>query len=282
MKRILNISMIIILSVGVILMLGFINRRSVTGSCDNIQVQIERPDGNMYISEDEIKDQIKIICNSDLTQEISIEKIAAIEENIKKNSVIKTCEIYLEVNGTLNAKITQRRPIGRVMNSRGESFYLDETGFMIPAIAGRPAHVVIANGNINESYAPNPYFIDNDSAAAISILDEIYKIMKFIDKYPFWKAQIEQIYVDNQKQFILIPKVGHQEIHLGNADHIEGKLKKLELFYTKGMTNEGWRGYQVIDVQFKNQIICRGANVLYATKPIETEIKPDTTQIIVQ
>lgn len=281
MKKILNISFIILLSAGIIVLLGFVNRDPANGNCNNIQVKIVRPDGNMYISEDEVRDQIITYCNNDATQELSIDKIAEIEDNLKKNPIIEKCDIYMDVNGSINANIKQRRPIGRIINAMNESFYLDENGYMIPAIVGRPARVVAVSGHIYESFAPNPYYIENDSAAAISILDELYHIIKYIDKYPFWESQIEQIYVTNQKKFILIPKVGTHEIHFGFADHIEGKFKKLELFYQKGMTRDGWAGYKEVDLQFKNQIICRGANVLYAPQT-ETNFIQDTTNLIIQ
>ncbi|MCX7744839.1 MAG: hypothetical protein N2167_09795 [Flavobacteriales bacterium] len=264
MKRIIKISMFVLLIGGTLLVLGFVNSTPEKTNCEDITITIKRPDGNEYILEEEVKNIVLLNCNiqkdSSGNQEINIEKI---ERAIKSNPTIAKCEVYKTVKGALHAEIVQRRPIGRIINAMGESFYLDEKGWMMPAIAGRPARVLVVNGDIFESYSPNPYFLENDSAAVISVLDEVYNILKYTDEHPFWKAQLEQIVVNKDKTFILIPKVGNHEIHFGNIDNMEGKFKKLEIFYQRGMTAEGWKGYNVVDVQYKNQIICRGASVLH-------------------
>lgn len=283
MKRILKISMLVLLIGGTLLGLGFVNNKPEKTNCEEITISIKRPDGNEYVLEEEIKNTVLLYCNehqdSSDNPEINISKI---EEAIKKNPSIAQCEVYRTVKGSLHAEIVQRRPIGRIINAMGESFYLDENGWMMPAVTGRPARVTVVTGEIYESFSPNPYFMENDSAAVISVLDEVYTLLKYINQHPFWSAQIEQIVVNKDKSFILIPKVGNHEIHFGKIDNMEGKLKKLEIFYQRGMTAEGWKGYKVVDVQYKNQIICRGANVLHAVQnnPINTETEIVTNQNI--
>jgi cell division protein FtsQ len=41
----------------------------------------------------------------------------------------------------------------------------------------------------------------------------------------------------------------------GEATHIEGKFKKLELFYRSGINRVGWEKYRTIDIQYKGQVI---------------------------
>ncbi len=276
MKRMLKISILVLLIGGTLLGLGFVNSKPVKTSCEEITISIKKPDGNEYVLEEEIKNTVLLYCNdhedTSGNQEINISKI---EEAIKRNPTIAKCEVYKTVKGSLHAEIVQRRPIGRIINAMGESFYIDENGWMMPAVTGRPARVSVVTGEIFESFSPNPYFMENDSAATISVLDEIYTMLKYIDQHAFWKAQVEQIVVNKDKSFILIPKVGNHEIHFGKIDNMEGKLKKLEIFYQRGMTAEGWKGYKVVDAQYKNQIICRGANVLHAVQNNQTNTETE-------
>lgn len=269
--------MLVLLISGTLIALGFVNSKPAKTNCQEISISVKRPDGNEYILEEEIRNIVLMYCNdaTDSTENNEI-NIAKIEESIKSNPAVASCEVYRTVKGSLQAEVVQRRPIGRIINAMGESFYLDENGWMMPSIAGRPARVLVVTGEVFESYSPSPYFLENDSAAIISVLDEVYSILKFADQQSFWKAQLEQIVVNKDKSFILIPKVGNHEIHFGKIDNMEGKFKKLEIFYQRGMTAEGWKGYKVVDVQYKNQIICRGANVLHAVQTKNEKAENDT------
>lgn len=269
--------MLVLLISGTLMGLGFVNSKPVKTNCKEINISVKRPDGNEYILEEEIKNIVMMYCTDETDSSESNElTISKIEEAIRSNPAVASCEVYRTVNGSLHAEVLQRRTIGRIINAMGESFYLDEEGWMMPALIGRPARVVVVTGDIFESYSPRPYYLENDSAAVISILDEVYSLLKFTDKHSFWKAQLEQIVVNKDKSFILIPKVGNHEIHFGKIDNMEGKFKKLEIFYQRGMTAEGWKGYKVVDVQYKNQIICRGANVLHAVQSKNETTESDT------
>ena len=68
--------------------------------------------------------------------------------------------------------------------------------------------------------------------------------------------QIEQICVFPNKEVELIPRVGRFRIVLGALDDFEEKLNKLRLFYDQAIPKVGWDKYSVIDLKYKNQIVC--------------------------
>jgi len=82
-------------------------------------------------------------------------------------------------------------------------------------------------------------------------------LLNYINKSEFWKAQIEQVYVNSDREFELVPKVGNHTILFGDTTQTEGKFKKLEVFYREGLNTDGWNDYKTINVKFKNQIICK-------------------------
>ena len=73
----------------------------------------------------------------------------------------------------------------------------------------------------------------------------------------FWSAQIDQIYVDNNDDIDLIPRVGNQQIHLGSTEDYEAKFRNLEAFYDKVLPEVGWNKYSVINLEYKDQIVCK-------------------------
>ena len=90
----------------------------------------------------------------------------------------------------------------------------------------------------------------------IPIIKDIYNLASYINKDDFWKAQFQQIYVNENFEFELIPIVGDFNIIFGDISNIEKKFEKLKLMYKTGFNNEGWNKYKTINLKYKNQIVC--------------------------
>ncbi|MCF8296880.1 MAG: hypothetical protein K9J13_04975, partial [Saprospiraceae bacterium] len=88
-----------------------------------------------------------------------------------------------------------------------------------------------------------------------STINKIFILAKAITKDEFFKAQIEQIYI-NKNEIELIPKVGDHVIIFGSISDMDEKLDKLKLFYIKGLKKTGWNNYKTINLKYRNQIVC--------------------------
>lgn len=254
MKKWLKITLGLVLVIGVTTLLAFVSSRPKKISCYNVQVKIKGDPEAMFVTEDQILEQFQTFCNDESTTEGSL-NLKEIEANINQIPSVYKSDIYKNVNGSINIEVELKKVIGRIINKNGNSFYIDSNGKMMPIVEDKPARVCVVNGEIFEEYNKVPYYLNDDSLAAKSIVDDVYNMLSFIDKDPFWKAQIEQIYVTTENKFILIPKMGTHEIMFGEATHIPGKFKKLELFYQSGMNRVGWEKYSMIDIQYKGQIV---------------------------
>ena len=139
------------------------------------------------------------------------------------------------------------------------SYYLDENGFIMPLSQNYTARLLVVNGRINEPFATRYTLNFNtlaDTLKTKTLLDEIYTLSKYIDQSDFWKAQIEQVYVNKQLEMELIPKVGNHRIVFGEVENIENKFEKLMVFYKKGLSKTGWNEYSEINLKYKNQVVC--------------------------
>ena len=150
----------------------------------------------------------------------------------------------------------------RVINSNGDGYYIDDTGKLMPLSDKYTARVIVANGNISEPYATHYMYSMADIARdslkkANSMLDELYAMATYINADEFWKSQIQQIYVNSDKDMELVPLVGNQKIIFGDTTAMDEKFKKLMIFYTQGLNTTGWWDkYSIINLKFKNQIVC--------------------------
>jgi cell division protein FtsQ len=80
--------------------------------------------------------------------------------------------------------------------------------------------------------------------------------VSFLEKNEFWNAQIVQINIREDSKVELVPRVGDAIILLGSFERYEAKLKKLEKLYTKGFNVVGWNKYKVINLEYKDQVVC--------------------------
>ena len=145
----------------------------------------------------------------------------------------------------------------RVMPGSGGDYFVDEEGVVVRARNLYTPRLHIIEGNVTISQAMLNGVSVLDTSIKKSILKDIFTIVNYINDDDFWSAQIDQIYVDKEDEIDLIPRVGNQLVHLGTAEDFEGKLKNLSVFYDKVLPEVGWNKYSVINLEFKDQIVCK-------------------------
>jgi len=187
-------------------------------------------------------------------KEISLKNI---EKNIKTVRELKTVAAYITIDGKLKIWAEQRRPIMRVMPDEGGDYFIDDEGVVIRRRNSYNPRLHIVVGNINISQAMLNGVSVLDTAIKNTTLKDIYHLVNYIKKDNFWAAQIDQIYVDRGNGIELIPRVGNHVVRLGSIEDLEDKLINLEAFYKNVLPEVGWNKYSVINLEFKNQIVCK-------------------------
>jgi cell division protein FtsQ len=95
-----------------------------------------------------------------------------------------------------------------------------------------------------------------DSIYYDSMLTNLYKLTMYIIHDDFLKAQIDQVFVNNAGEFELVPRVGSHVIIFGKAEDMDAKFRKLVAFYKFGLNKIGWNKYTIINIKYKNQVLC--------------------------
>ena len=261
LKKTLNILSWCALFAAVIFLLGFSSSKQKKKICSKVLIQIDKSDENHFVSVEDvfamIADEVDTISGKSLIS-IDTEKI---EYQLENHPSIANAEVYKTIDGTLMVEIEQRRPIVRIFPRNGDSFYMDNEGNMMPVSENFTARVMVANGFIKESYFKNYHLnareiYQNDSLSKTSLLDDIFLFADYVQKHPFWEAQIEQLYVNKESEIELIPRVGNHTIVFGDASNLDEKFNNLMIFYNQGLEKTGWNEYSSINLKFKDQIIC--------------------------
>lgn len=164
------------------------------------------------------------------------------KEILKKIPAIKSVECYLNTSGVMKVDVRQRVPKFRVMTS-DENYYVDEQRKTFPVSLNFSAYVPVVSGVVTKTFAKG----------------KLFDLIDFIEKDKFWNAQIEQIYVVDNKNIELVPRVGSEIILFGDLTEIETKFDKLKTLYTEGFSQIGWNRYKTIDLRFADQVVCTRA-----------------------
>ncbi|MBK0383375.1 cell division protein FtsQ [Pedobacter sp. SD-b] len=252
---------------GVITLMSFIKIKKAENTCQKVEVIL--PGNQFFVERAEIDDILKDKNGLLVGRRLENINIQKLEDKLKANPFIEYAKVYIDMDGVLHADVKQRVPVLRILNMVGQDFYVDQNGLKIPLSDYFTARVLVANGAILESYN------DKIDTLKTQVAKDLFTTAKFIDADSLWSRQIVQIYVNNQKDMELVPRVGKQKIILGNADLIDEKFRNLLIFYKQAIPKVGWDAYSTINLKFKNQIVCvKADSTLIKKKPIE--IKPDS------
>ncbi len=242
--------------------MGFVNKEQDSLPCKSLDIRVNQDDDLYFLNKMDIQQLIRDRGDSIIGQPKSTVNIPALEHALNSHADIANAEVYMTVNGEVKVEIKQRKPVLRVINANGDSYYIDSEGKLMPLSDKYTAKVLVANGIILEPYAKRYMYsieqIGKDSSMRVnSMLDELYAMTSYINEDEFWKAQIQQIYINSDKDMELVPMVGDEKIIFGDTTSMDEKFKKLLTFYQQGLNTTGWwYKYSTINLKFKNQIVC--------------------------
>jgi len=261
-KRILIISGWVVLVAGASVLLGFATSKRSSTPCKSVDISIQQKGSRgVFITSEQIRalivQQEQGVLEGKPMDKISLREMEAM---LKDNSYIIDAQVYATLDGDIKVSVTQKNPIARIMTENDESYYVDSVGYFMPLTDNCTPRVLVVNGFIDEpysfNYTRNAKKMETDTSVH-SLLPSVYKIASFINRDPFWKAQITQVYIDSAKEFMLIPRVGCQHIILGDTSDLKQKFDKLFVLYKDGFNRNGkWNEYATINLKYKHQIIC--------------------------
>lgn len=183
--------------------------------------------------------------------------VYAIENKINGLRELKKAEVYMSIDGIVHIYVEQRTPVMRIIPDNGGDYFVDDEGIVIRRRNLYNPRLHIVEGNVNITSAMLNGVSVLDTSIKNSILKDIYYLVNYINDDKFWSAQIDQIYVDGNDEIDLIPRSVSHQIHLGSCENYEAKLRNLQAFYDKVMPVVGWNKYSMINLEYKDQIVCK-------------------------
>jgi cell division protein FtsQ len=256
MKRLMKILLIIPLLYLIIIPV-YLASSSNSKPCSRIVIEIKDSADYHFVTKRQLLNLAYGNNGKILGQPVKEVSVYEIENRINVLRELKVAEVYMTIDGSLHVFVDQRNPVMRVMPNDGGDFFIDEDGVLIRRRNLYTPRLHIIEGNINISQAMLDGVSVLDTSIKNSILKDVFHFVNYINSDSFWAAQIDQIYVDGRDEIDLIPRVGNNLVHLGTFENYKGKLRNLETFYNKVLPEVGWNKYSVINLEFKDQIVCK-------------------------
>jgi cell division protein FtsQ len=247
-------SLWILLVINLLAGLGFVGSAQDSRTCEEVSFEITglSPDSEQltFVSQGMLEENICEAFKITSIQGQPITKLNSnkIEQILCTNPYIKTVQSYEDISGKLYIKAEQKKPILRILTDQLD-YYITEDGTKLPPSLEYTARVAVVTGHFFEG-------IGLTDSMVTDMGKQLYTLGKTVNESKLWRAQIEQIYIDENDEIILIPKLGNQQILIGNVEDLSDKLNRLEVFYSKVLNTKGWNAYKIINLKFKNQVVC--------------------------
>ena len=259
MQKIKKIVIALLLLAYLAVTIGFISERRSRIICNSLKISIPDSVEHRFIRTKDVMLLIQPQGTNWIGQYIDKISTQEIESLVYKHPAVKEAIVYKTVGGSVNVEVLQRQPLIRIINRFAESYYIDDEGKAMPWSTHFTARVIVANGNIGNRFdfsRAREANILNDTIAAYHTLKDLFLIASYINDNKFWRAHFEQIFVEEDGDFDLIPRVGGHLIIFGKMENISEKFSNLQQLYALGLPNEGWNKYSTINLKFRNQVVC--------------------------
>lgn len=208
-------------------------------ACTDIRIVVKDSLEKHFVNEKDVELILKRASLNPIGKPMGKINTEKIENVLMDNQMIREVEAYKTPSGIIRLEIVQKMPVLRIMGVRG-NYYVDNEGSTMPVSSHYVAHVPVATGYVEKAFA----------------MTDLYKFALFLQENKFWYNQIEQIFVYPDKEVELVPRVGNHRILLGSLEDYRTKLDNLRLFYRQAIPYVGWDKYSLINLKYKNQIVC--------------------------
>ena len=257
MKRMGSILSGVLIITYLLVVLGFVRNAYDGVLCNGIEVLIRDSLEQSFISGSDVREMLMHEYPGIAGMQLSDLDASGMEQTLSTIPAIERVEVYGRIDGRVVIEISQRSPIVRVEDREHRQYFLDREGNVIPAASGYTPYILTVNGEIDGDFVKKKNVLEEDAAeSGGNIMKEMLALAGFIADDPFWTAQIEQVYVDRDGEFELVPRVGAQIILFGDGKQVRQKFFKLGTLYREGFRQKGWNQYEIINLKYQNQVIC--------------------------
>jgi len=237
---------------GIVLLMGLVREKDAAQLCTSMRVMVDG--GDAFVDHRDIADLFAARFGRVVGKPLDQVPVQAMEESLDELPYVASAEIYVDMDGVLQVSVRQREVVLRVINRHGREYYIDAKGLKMPLTPKYVPRVLVANGGIAEGYGKA---LDS---IRTPLLRDLVAIANHVRRDALWRNQTVQLYVNDERDIEIVPRVGTQLLVLGDASNLRSKLDRLAVFYREILPKVGSDAYRKVSVKYEGQIICERRN----------------------
>lgn len=165
--------------------------------------------------------------------------VDSLERMLDHFDKIEKVNVDILSNGKLLIDVWPMRPVARIFDSAGLSYYINRAGKRIAAEPGYFLDVPVIRGDFSAEFP------------ATSLLP----LLDYLATDPDWAEAISMIDARSPSDIILVPVIRGHVINIGDTTDFADKFRRLRLMYAKVMSAKGWDFYKELSVKWRGQVV---------------------------
>lgn len=214
-------------------------------TCQHVRWEITDRAERQYVTIEELENTLKdagLKIKSEQARGRGAVELQKIEETLKKHPMIRTAECYNSEEGEVYIRISQRRPILRVLTGV-ESYLVDSDHKRMQVRASITDPMPVAEGNIGIRMATN----------------ELARFAEWLRDDAYWQPRIQRIHVRTPHYIELIERKDDRDVRIivDGLDKVEKQLERVRKFEAGIEKLAEKKEYRELDVRFDGQVVGR-------------------------
>ncbi len=212
--------------------------------CTGMVIDIVDSTSCRFVTRDGIVQELNGLCANAPLMRLRDVNTDAIERKLDLIDDIEESVCTQMSDGTVLLRVIPMRPVARVFNPDGSSYYVNKAGKKMKASLRYRMDVPVV---VNEG---------DTSFNAVSLLP----LLNIIQSDSLWNSLVTAVKVTRGGDVILIPSIRGHVINLGDTTMLDDKLDRMLAMYRKVLPVKGWTTYDTLSVKWRGQVVATHRN----------------------
>lgn len=212
--------------------------------CTGVRIEVTDTAKNKFVTPYEINRDLGDIIATAEGQPLATINSAKIERRLAQIDKIESATVTKTTDGKLIISVIPMRPVARVFDNNGRSYYINRDGKQMSATARYHCDVPLIQGSFTDTlFTPH----------------SLLPLVDFIESDTTWRALVSYIKADSPTDILVVPVISGHVVNLGDISSLGDKFSRLRTFYRSVLPVKGWNFYDTISVKWGNQIVATRA-----------------------
>lgn len=234
-RALISITLLVYLAVA----LNVTGRLSASARCKGMAIEVVDSARCRFVTAEGIDQELGGIRARAAMMPLNAINTDSIERRLDLIDDIEKTECTRMTDGTVLLRVTPMRPVARVFEPDGTSYYINKNGKRMKASLRYRMDVPLVINERGERFEPT----------------SVLPLLATIHNDSLWNSLITAVKAAPDGDILLVPSIRGHVINLGDTSQIAGKLGRVLTMYRKVLPVKGWNLYDTLSVKWRGQVV---------------------------